>query len=66
MRKQYKSNKLKLTTATWNDELEIPDGSYSGLDIQNYIEYIIKKHETLTRVSPIYVYINRINNKLVF
>ena len=30
------------------------------------IEYIIKKHETLTTVPPIHVYINRINNRLVF
>ena len=33
-------------------------------DIQDYIEYIIKKHETLT-IPPIHVYINRINNGLV-
>ena len=42
------------------------DGSYSVSDIQDYIEFIIKKHEKLTKFSPIYVYINRINNKLVF
>ena len=35
-------------------------------DIQDYIEYIIKKHETLTKIPPIHVYINRINNRLVF
>ena len=34
--------------------------------IQDYIEYIIKKHETLTTVPPIHVYINGINNRLVF
>ena len=27
---------------------------------------MIKKHETLTRIAPIHVYINRINNRLVF
>ena len=27
---------------TWKDEFELPDGSYSVSDIQNYIEYIIK------------------------
>ena len=32
----------------WNDEFELADGSYSVSDIQNYIEYIIIKHETLT------------------
>ena len=35
-------------------------------DLQDYIEYIIKKHETLTTIPPIHVYINRINNVLVF
>ena len=44
----------------------MPDGSYSVSDIQDHIEYIIKKHETLTIIRPIHVYLNRINNKLVF
>ena len=35
-------------------------------DIQDYTEYIIKKHETLTTIPPIHVYINRINDKLMF
>ena len=35
-------------------------------DIQNYIEYIIKKHKKLTKNPPIHVHINRINNRLVF
>ena len=30
---------------TWNDELELFDGSYSMSDIQNYIKYIIKNSE---------------------
>ena len=51
---------------TWNDEFELPDGSYFVLYIQDYIEYIIKKQETLTTIPPIYVYINRIHNRLVF
>ena len=66
IRKEYKNNKLKIKGWTWNDEFELPDGSYSVSDIQDYIEYIIKKHETLTAMSPIHVYINRINNRLVF
>ena len=41
------------------------DGFYSVSDIQGYIEYIIKKYEDITTI-PIYVYINRINNRLVF
>ena len=35
-------------------------------DNQNYIEYIIKKHETLTTITPTHAYIIRINNRLVF
>ena len=66
IRKQYKNNKLKVIAATWNDELELLDGFYSVSDIQVYIEYIIKKHETSTAIPPIHVYINRINNRLVF
>ena len=43
----------------------MPDGSYSASDIQDYIEFIIEKHETLTTIPPIPVYINRIDNRLV-
>ena len=35
-------------------------------DIQDYIEYIIKIHQTLKIIPPIHVYINRTNNRLVF
>ena len=65
-KKKYKKNKLKIIVPTWNDEIELPDGSYSVSDIQDYTEYITKKHETLTAIPPICVYINRINNRLVF
>ena len=54
IRKQYKSNKLKIIASTWNCEFELPDSSYSVLDTQHYIEYI-EKHETLTTIPPIRV-----------
>ena len=38
----YKNNKFKISTPTWNEEL--PDGSHSISDIQDYFEYILKKH----------------------
>ena len=44
----------------------MPDGSYSIFDIQDYIKYIIQKHNKLTTNPPIHIYINRINNRLVF
>ena len=66
IRKQNKNNIFKTIAPTWNDEFELPDGSYSVLDIQYYIKYIIKKHETLATIPPIYAFINKINNRLVF
>ena len=45
IREQYKNNKLKRIAPMWNDEFELPAGSYSVSNIQDYIEYI-KKHET--------------------
>ena len=58
IRKLYKNIKLKIITPICNDEFELPDGSCSVSDIQDYIEYIIKKQETLTENSSAYVYIN--------
>ena len=40
----YNNNKFKISAPTWNDEFELPDGSYSVSDIQDYFEYILKKH----------------------
>ena len=44
----------------------MPDGSYSIAALQNYFEYIIKKHETIANVSPVLIYANDINNRIVF
>ena len=30
----------------WNEKFELPDGSYFVSDIQDYFEYIMKKHDT--------------------
>ena len=44
IKSSYNNNKLKISAPTWNDKFELPDGSYSVLDIQDYFEYILKKH----------------------
>ena len=44
----------------------MPDGSYNISKIQDYIEYIIKKHETIGENAPILIYANTINNRIVF
>ena len=63
---EYNNNKCKIFAPTWNDTFNLPDGSYSILDIQDYFEFIIKKHVTLTKNSPVQIYPNKIKNRIVF
>ena len=44
----------------------MPDGSYNIPKIQDYIEYIIKKHEAIGENAPILIYANTINSRIVF
>ena len=53
-----------MSAPTWNDKFYLPDGSYSISSIQDYFEYIIKKHETLTDNPPIQIYINTFKTEL--
>ena len=43
IKKPYRNNKFKISAPTWNEEFELPDGSYYIPDIQDYFEYIFKK-----------------------
>ena len=40
IKSSYNNNKFKISAQTWNDEFELPDGSFSISDIQSYFEYI--------------------------
>ena len=62
----YNNNKFKISAPTWNDTFALPDGSYNIPAIQNYIEYKIKKHETIAETAPILIYANKISNRIVF
>ena len=62
----YTNNKFKISAPTWNETFGLPDGSYNISEIQDYIEYIIKKHETIGENAPILIYANIINNRIVF
>ena len=42
IKSEYNNNKFKISTPTLNDEFNLPDGSYSVSDIQDYFKYIIK------------------------
>ena len=50
----------------WSEEFNLPDGSYSITDIQNYFKYILKKHGENVDNPPIIIYINKIENRITF
>ena len=60
------NNKFKMSAPTWSDEFDLPDGYYSISDIQDYFEFVIKKHETLAENPPTQIYPNKIQNRIVF
>ena len=62
----YNNNKFKISAPTWNETFDFSDGSCNISEIQDYIEYIIKKHETIGVNTPILIYANTINNGIVF
>ena len=47
IKSSYNNNKFKISFPTWNDEFELPDGSYSVFYIQDYFEYILKNMEKI-------------------
>ena len=55
-----------MSTATWNEKFELPEGSYYVSDIQYYFQYIIQKHETVTDNPPIRIYVNKTENRIKF
>ena len=59
----YNNNKFKMSAPTWNDDRLLPDDFYSIPDIQDYFEFIIKKHETLAENLSIQIYPNKIKNR---
>ena len=66
IKSEYNNNKFKILAPTWNDTFDLPDGSYSISDIQDYFKFIIKKQETLTENPQIQMYANKIKNRIVF
>ena len=65
VKSDYNNNEFKISAPTWNDTFDVPDGFYSTAALQNYFEYI-KKHETITDVSSVLIYVNEINKRIVF
>ena len=46
--------------------LDIPNGSHSVSDIQDYFKYILKKHKTVADDPSIKIYVNKIENSITF
>ena len=40
MKKSYNNNRFKISALTWNDKFELPGGSHSISDIQDYLKHI--------------------------
>ena len=62
----YNNNKFKISAPTWNNRFDLSDESYNIPAIQNYIDYIIKKHETIAETALILIYANKTSNRIVF
>ena len=66
MKKSHKNNKFKISVPTWNEKFELPDGSYSISNIQNYVEYILKNHGEKTVDFSIRINLNKTENRIPF
>ena len=66
IKRSYSNNKFKISAPTWNDKFELPDGSYSVSNIQDYFEYILKKHGENIDKPSVKIYVNKIENRITF
>ena len=62
----YNNNRFKKSAPTRDDKFELPDGSYSVSNIQDYFEYIFKKHGGNVDNPSISIYVNEIENRITF
>ena len=66
VKSSYNNNKFKISAPIWSEEFKLPDGSYSVSDIQDYFEYILKKHSESVDNPSITIYVNKIENRITF
>ena len=64
IKSSYNNNKFKISAPTWSDQFELPDRSYLISDIQDYFEYILKKHNENVDNPSIKIYVNKIENRI--
>ena len=66
IKNSYNNNQFKISAPTWTDEFELPQGSCSVSNIQEYFEYILKKHGENIDEPPVEIYVNEIKNRITF
>ena len=66
IKSSYNNNNFKIPTSTWNDQFELPDGSYSVSYIQDYFEYVLKKHGEDVDKPSVQIYVNKIEKRITF
>ena len=71
VKSSYNNNKVKISAPAWSEEFELPDGSYSVSDIQDYFKRnikinILKKHSESVDNASIRIYVNKIDNRITF
>ena len=64
IKSSYNNNKFKISAPTWSDKFELPDGPYSISEIQDYFEYILKKHGESVDKPSVQIYMNKIENRV--
>ena len=66
IKSSYSNSKFKISAPTGNDKFELPDGSCSVSNIQDYFQYILKKHGENTDKPSVQIYVNKIENRVTF
>ena len=66
VKSSYNDNKFKISAPPWSEEFELPDGSYSVSDIQDYFEYVLKEHSESVNNPSIRIYVNKIEKRIMF
>ena len=66
IKSSYSNNKFKISTPSWNDKFELPDGLYSVSDIQDYFEYLLEKRGEDIDEPSVQIYGNTIEKTVTF
>ena len=62
IKSSYNVNKLNISALKWNEKFELPGGSCSVSNIQDYFEYILRKHGVNIDKPSVKIYVNKIEN----